>query len=108
MTISALSVTTIARTGTADTLAAANVDGHTIVNDGKTWFEVLNGAGAPINVIVAPSKTVDGLAVSGRTVAVAAAARKKFGPYPKSDYGESVTVIFSAVTSVTVGAFKLS
>jgi hypothetical protein len=108
MAATALTITTIARTGTADSLSAANVDGHTIVNDGLTWFEVANGSGGSINVLVGPSKTVDGLAVSPRTVAVAAAARKKFGPYPKSDYGSSITVTFSAVSSVTVGAFKLS
>jgi hypothetical protein len=40
MAATALSVTSIARTGTTDTLSAANVDGHTIVNDGYMWFEV--------------------------------------------------------------------
>lgn len=107
MASTALSVTSIARTGTTDTLTAANVDGHTIVNSGNMWFEVLNGSGGSINVIVGPSKTVDGLAVSARTVAVAAGARKKFGPYPKSDYGSSITVTFSAVTTVTCGAWSL-
>jgi hypothetical protein len=107
MAATALSVTSLARTGTADTLSAANVDGHTIVNNGATWFEVNNGSGGSINVIVAPTKTIDGLAVAGRTTAVAAGARKKFGPYPKENY-TSITVTFSAVTTVTVGAFTLT
>lgn len=107
MAVTALSVTQIARTGTTDTLSAANVDGHTIVNNGATWFEVANDDATSTNVLVAPSKTVDGLSVSSRTVAVAAGARKKFGPYPKSDYESSITVTFSKVTSLTIGAFKL-
>ena len=106
MAATALAVTATARTGITDTLTSANVDGHTIVNDGATWFEVLNGSGGSINVIVAPTKTVDGLAVSGRTTAVGAGVRKKFGPYPKESYS-SITVTFSAVTTVTCGAFKL-
>lgn len=108
MAVTALSVTSLARTGIADALTAANVDGHTIVNNGSMWFEVLNGSGGSINVIMAISKTVDGLAVSSRTVAVAAGARKKFGPFPKTDYGSSITVTFSAVTTVTVGAWSLA
>lgn len=107
MAATPLSVTSIARTGITDTLTAANVDGHTIANNGTMWFEVLNGSGGSIDVIVGPSDTVDGLAVTPRTVAVAAAARKKFGPYPKAHYGSTVTVTFSAVTTVTVGAFNL-
>ena len=108
MAVSPLTVNTIARTGTLDTLAAANADGHTIANNGSMWFEVANGDATSTNVIVGPDKTVDGLAVASRTVAVAAGARRKFGPYTRADYGSSITVTFSKVTSLTVAAWSLA
>lgn len=109
MAATALSVTPLSRSGITDTLTAANVDGHTITNTADNmWIEVDNGSGGSINVTIAITTTVDGLAVSNRVVAVGAGVRKKIGPFPRAHYGTTVTVTFSAVTTVTCGAFSLT
>lgn len=108
MAATALVPVQITRAGAVDTLSAANVDGHTIANpQEKCWIEVNNGSGASINVTLDIITTVDGQPVTDRVVAVAAGARKKIGPFPIVNYGDNVTVTFSAVTTVTVGAFTL-
>lgn len=101
----------ITRDGLTVALVAAHVDGHKFANDGQAYFEVLNGSGGSINVTVQTPNTVDGNAISDKVVAVAAGARKKFGPYPRQHYNqgsEEVYVDISAVTSVTLGAFRFS
>jgi hypothetical protein len=109
MSATALSVTPLSRNGITDTLSAANTDGHTIVNTADNmWIEVLNGSGGSINVTIETIQTIDGLAVADRVVAVGAGVRKKIGPFPRTNYGSTVTVTFSDVTTVTIGAFSLA
>lgn len=111
MARTALTVQSVVRSGLADSLSAANADGHSIVNEGKkTWLEVLNGGAGSINVTIQTPGTIDGLAVADRVIAVGAGARKKIGPFPVAEYNQSdgaVYVDFSDVASVTVGAFIL-
>jgi lipoate-protein ligase B len=106
--------TNILATGVVDTLAAANVDGHAISNNGLTWIEVANGAGAPINVTIQTQMTVHGLAVADQVVAVTNGTRKKIGPFDKDAYNVQsgadagkIYVDFSSVTTITVGAFRI-
>ena len=68
MAVTALAVQQIGRAGITPAFTAANTDGHTILNDGKTFIEVKNGSGAPITVTIDTPQTVDGLAVAQRTV----------------------------------------
>lgn len=109
MAASALTPTQITRSGVADTLAAANVDGNYYTNSGSTWFEVLNGDASPITVSVAG--VADGITVATlKQITVAAGARKKIGPFPSSPYNDAngrVQITYSSVTSVTVGAFYI-
>lgn len=110
MARTALAPQEISRAGLNPVLSAANVDGHWIVNDGKTYLEVLNGSGASINVTLVISKTIDGVTSSGKVIAVPAGERRKIGPFPADIYNQadgSVNVNFSAVTTVTVGAFRV-
>ncbi|MER7206346.1 hypothetical protein ABT340_04705 [Streptosporangium sp. NPDC000239] len=92
--------------GTAVTPAAAPVDGIAIPNNGRRALRVTNGGGTSINVTekFGPAAQVDGVAPADRSVAVAAAATKWFGPwggeYTQADDG-SVHIDFSGVTSVT-------
>lgn len=96
----------------APVAATAGGGGDEFANDGRTYLEVTNGGGSPITVTLDIKPTVDGGAVTDRTVAVAAGARKRIGPFPPKLYNDSTTgrakVTYSGVTSVTVEAFKVS
>ena len=109
MARTALTVQQIDADGLEPALTAANVDGHSVANDVGVYVEVANGSGASIDVTVPTPATQDGLAISDRVVAVPAGETRKIGPFPSRTYNQddgTVHVDFSAVTSVTVGAFK--
>jgi hypothetical protein len=110
MARTALTVQQINRSGVTPSYTAANVDGHSIANDGTVVLHVKNGGASPINVTVPIPTLVDGQAVSSRVVAVANAGEKIIGPFPAAQYNQSagdVNVDFSAVTSVTVAALRI-
>lgn len=113
MARSDLTVTEITRSGVDPSLSAANVDGHAVENNGRMFIDVNNGGGAPITVTVQTPRTVDGLAVAELQVSVTNGVRRLIGPFPKATFDQpgadagKVYVDFSAVTSVTVGAFKV-
>ncbi len=97
-------------------LAAANVDGHSIPNEGKlTFVAVQNGGGGGINVTIQTPKVLDGdLAVGERVIAVGAGETYLAGPFPKDTYNQvggadngKIYVDFSDVTSVTVAALYI-
>lgn len=111
MARTALSVQTITRAGITPSYSAANADGHSIQNSEANFIlHVKNGSGSSITVTIATAAQIDGLDVSDRTVTVGAGAEKVIGTFPQSIYNQSdgtVNVDFSAVTSVTVAAFKV-
>ena len=111
MARTALTVNQVLYTGFTRSLSAANADGHSVVNDGKTWIEVANASGGSINVTVQTAGTVDGRAVADDVIAIANGATKLIGPWPTHLYNQStadgVYVDFSAVSSVTCAAYKL-
>lgn len=105
-----LAVQQVVRAGLVPVFTAADVAGDEFVNTGVEYLEVINGSGAGITVTIATPNTVDGLAVTDRTVTIAAGARQKIGPFPTSIYNNAnskVSVTYSAVTTVTVGLFKV-
>lgn len=109
MARTALATTQAVDTGVVRTLAAANVDGHTIDGGGSVLLEVANASGGSINVTIQTAATVGSLAVADQVVAVAAGATKIIGPFKPSIYDRpvgaadegKVYVDFSAVASVT-------
>lgn len=115
--MAAMSIQTIVDTGLAPSLSAV-ANGDTVADDGgaRTYVEVANGSGSSINVTV-PSQqanvVVPGagqLSIADIVIAVAAGARKLIGPFTRAYINTSgnVTLNYSAVTSVTAGAFKLA
>lgn len=111
MARTALTIQAVTRDGLNPTLAAANVDGHSIANDGRTYIEILNSSGSAVMVTQRIPKVVDGVAVAnnGKQVSIPAGQRRKIGPWT-SDYNQAdgtVQIDFSAVTSVTCGAFRV-
>lgn len=101
----------LSRDGLADTLPTTPTatHGNKVKYDPKMWLEVNNGSGAEITVTIDVTRAVDGQAVTDKAVAVAAGARKKLGPWTE-DYLQAdgfIWFVFSAVTTITIGAFKL-
>jgi hypothetical protein len=102
--------TQIKRWGIVDTLPitpdAAN--GNKVRFHPTMWVEVNNSSGSPITVTIHVTRVMDGQAATDRTVTINAGARKKIGPFA-ADYlqiDRYVWLTFSAVTSVTIGAFR--
>jgi hypothetical protein len=112
-----LSLTTqqISRTGLNPALAGPpNVDGD-VMDAGATFLQVHNGSGGSINVTIAATVVVDGLALANLVVAVPAGQDRLIGPFPVRTFAQEdespdagrVYVNYSAQASVTRGAFKL-
>jgi hypothetical protein len=111
MARTALTVQTIEATGLNPTFVAANTDGHSLENNGFTYVEVINAHTEAHTVTVEHPGTVDGLAVTDRTVGVSAGSTSKIGPFTAryNQAGTSVIhVNFNAVTSLSVGAFRIA
>lgn len=107
----AVTATPVVRAGITDTLPTTPTDvhGNKVLYDPTMWLEVNNGSGSPITVTIDIPRLVDGQAVTDPTVTVNAGVRKKIGPFTP-DYEQTdgyVWFVFSAVTSVTIGAFRL-
>lgn len=114
MARSALTVQGVTRSGLTPAFVAANSDGNSFPNDGKTWIHLRN-TNAAVTVTVQIPVTVDGQSVSGRTVVVGATTGEKvIGPFPVEKYNQfaadagSVYVNYSAITGLSVGAFALA
>lgn len=102
-----LTPSAVVRTGLADNPVAASAGGDTLTNTGKEWIEVINASGGAITVTI--SGTIDGTLVALQAVSVpATTGRRKIGPFPPHLYGTAVAITYSAVTSLTIGAYSLS
>lgn len=109
MAITVLTVQNVVRAGLNASYSAANVDGHTVVNDGvRTFVHAKNGSGGAITLTFVTPGTADGLALADRTVVIPAGEERAVGAFPLAYYSNPLTVTFSGVTSLTIGAFKLS
>ena len=101
----------ITRSGLTPSLAAAAAGGDEFANDGRTFFYASNGGAASRTVTIDVAKTVDGQAVTDRSVTVAAGAGTFIGPFPTSIYNDGdghVNVTYSdSGADLTVGAFRV-
>lgn len=113
MARSALAIQPHLAAGLQPVYTAANVDGHSVVNDGNSYIEIINGAVAVVVTIVTP-KLVDGLAVADQVVTVPATETRKIGPFPPGTYNQtstdagSIHVDFDDISNVTIGAFSVN
>lgn len=97
MARTALAVSAFTRTGTVLPLATAGdtVNGHSMVNDGRTGLIVSNvGTTVSRSVTFTIARTVDGQTVAPRVEAVAFGTAQAIGPFPVADYGS--TLLFAA------------
>jgi len=93
------------RSANAITQPAAEAGGDVFPNTGKELLLIKNGSASPITLTIATPATVDGLAVSDRTVAIPAGETHLLGPFPTSYYNNAsgqVALTYSDATSVTV------
>ncbi|MFF7610746.1 hypothetical protein [Streptomyces lavendulae] len=106
-----LTVAAIAAAGTLNATTAAAGGGDKVKPDGdRVFVEVTNGSGGSINVTVASYPTVRGQAVADRVIAVAASATKKIPIFADLNTNPSdglAAITYSAVTTVTVGAYRI-
>lgn len=95
-------------------VAATATHGNKFLNDGTTVLRVKNGSASPVTVTIDVPKVIDGLALPDLTVSVAATADangldfQDIGPFPL-DWNQPdgyIWATFSAVITVTVGAFR--
>lgn len=90
----AVPVTQITRAGVA---APAETNGdpvnnHSVPNNGRMFLEVRNSGSVSRTVTFRFPGVVDGQAVTPRAVSLAAAAIRRFGPFPTGDYGSQLLV----------------
>lgn len=110
--MAALTVTTTAAAGVVlPAAAAADVAGDTFANTGKEQLHVINGGGSSINVTITTTGTYNigavQYAIADVVVAVANGTTKAIGPFDTGLFGTTVSVAYSAVTSVTVRVIAL-
>lgn len=102
-----LIVQEIVQTGLNPTFEDANTDGDYFSNDGKTFLVVKNGSGSPVMVTIDSKIKCNQGFDHDLEISVAASEERWIGPFEVGRFTGSVVVTYSAVTSVTVGAFKL-
>jgi hypothetical protein len=99
------------RAGITPTYNAGTLtDGDAFTNDGKTMIQVLNTGGSTTLTIQTPG-TVDGLAITDRTVVIPATTGNKYiGPFPTTQYNQSdgkVYLDWSQVTGITFAVVRV-
>lgn len=107
-----LTVTSVGRAGTepSDTMVAAAAGGDGFPNTGVEFVLIKNASVGSITVTFPLQQSIDGQAVTSRTVAVPAGEERLVGPFSMVIYNDAngrVQMTYSGVTTLTVGAFKL-
>jgi hypothetical protein len=109
---SELAVQAVSRQGLDPNYTAANVDGHSVQNDGRMLLHVKNGATAVV-VTLDIARTVDGQAVVDPTVTVPDSEERFIGPFPAEPYNQGATagdvlhVDFDDISNVTIAALRI-
>lgn len=105
-----LAVTQLTPAGAVEpALTAAAGGGDQFPNNGRTYFKCTNGGGAPITVTVVAQRACDQGSIHSITNSITNATTELMGPFTDryTDANGFVQVTYSAVTTVTVGAFSV-
>lgn len=107
-----LPIQTIKAAGITPAYAAATAGGDKVsLSSATTWLHVKNGSASPVVVTVTTQNNAyKGLVVPDRTVTVPATGEQMVGPLDAqlhSDINGQASIGYSAVASVTVGAFRI-
>lgn len=106
--MAALATITVSRSGVSVAGVAASVGGDTFTNTGKEVLRFRNASAGTLYAYFATPATMDGLAVSDRSLTLAAGAEIAIGPFPRYIYGTTVAITYSAVTSLTVAVLAVT
>jgi hypothetical protein len=110
MAMIALAVQDIVIASIQPSYVAANTDGQWFINDGATFFHVKNGSGVPTTLTFATPAKLAGVDVVEWAVVCGAGIDKMIGPFDPAVFNQgdgTVQVTYSAITTITVGAFKM-
>lgn len=105
-----LTVTDLTRAGINPALVAANAGGDTFPCSGNVFLFITNAGGASRTVSVAYANTVDGQTVPAKQIVVPNGTTRIAGPFPANLFrgaNDVAAVTYDAVTSLTIGAFRL-
>lgn len=106
-----VNVVTVAGLRDDNLLLAAAGGGDAFAPGIDTFVRINNGGGAPITVTFVTPTLVGGLALADGGGSVTNAQSRLFGPFPPELFQDPTTglvvVTYSAVTTVTIGAFKI-
>ena len=108
-----LTVNTVTQAGFRDdnALVSAAGGGDAFAPGADVFVRINNGGGSSITATFATPGTVAGLAVADGGGSVTNAQSRLFGPFPAETYADPttglVTLTYSGVTTVTVGAFRI-
>lgn len=98
----------------AFTAVSSSTDSFYMVNDERTYLEIVNGGATPITVTFTAVGACDQGTLHDLTVTVANATTKKVGYFPRYRFNQNsgsyignVKITFSASDSITYGAFKI-
>lgn len=111
MAASAITVQTVDTVGEVITFAAANVDGNYFTNDGLTYLHIKNGGASPITVTVNSLENCSYGFDHNLSITIANGAEKVIGFFSKKRFNAvdgTVGITYSAVTTVTVAAVKVT
>lgn len=78
--------------------AATATNNYLIANNGNTRLIATSTAGANLTVVTAA--TLDGLTIADLVIALAAGKTYIIGPFPRTVYGTTLTVLVSAATDI--------
>lgn len=108
----AITPQSVTSTGAAITYEAANVDGHSYLLNQSRVLHVKNGSATVALTVTIPTPgTVDGLAITDRTITVPISSDRFVALGAGTTYLQSGGVAhidYSAVTSVTVAVFDVA
>jgi len=110
MSVATLAVQKIVPAGLSPSLVAADEDGDQFANGGRVFFHINNASAAPITATIDSVQPCSQGVDHNVAVSVPAGAERLVGPFDPRRFNNSsgrVAVTYSAVTSVTVGAFEV-
>lgn len=107
--MAALTVTQLTTAGVTHATTSAAGGGDTFTNTGTEFFFITNGGGSPITVTFTVTGVIgkSGEPGTNRVVTVNNGVTRLIGPFDPAAFGGSVSVAYSAVTSVIVAVYKV-
>lgn len=112
MARTALTVQTIIQAGITPSFQAVTTDGHSFINNGNTYLEIVNAhtSNTWAGTVVHPGQ-VDSLAVADQALSVDPSTTKKFGPFSarfnqpgtQEVYVEAVTTTGASIAAFRIG-----